>query len=315
MNRLLKARRDATTRPVGSPMSACKVSVIIPTYNRRDAVQRALESAFSQTYRDFEVLVIDDGSTDDTRSVLEGRAGVRYLFQENAGPAKARNLGICQARADLIAFLDSDDVWWPEFLKTQVEVMDRYREVALVCARSAVGKKTSRYFPLAQDVIVGDLYPKLYEESFMRTPATVVRRSCLLAVGCFNEAYSWSEDQDLWLRIAKQHQIAYVNRCLVNIGRQGDNISSDLLRPLDVHLRVAVEVLERNFDASRIPRTVYRDRMAKRYMQFSRLFFARGDNAQGWSCIRRALESNPYSLRPYRYFLKGVTWSLLNIIR
>lgn len=315
MNSLLEARRDSASSPVDSPMSPDKVSVIIPTYNRRDLIQRALQSVFAQTYRDFEILVVDDGSTDDTGAVIGATPGVRYLFQENAGAAKARNLGIRQARAGLIAFLDSDDVWRPEFLETQVEVLDRNCEVALVCARSAVGKKTSRYFPLTQDLIVGDLYPKLYKESFMRTPAVVVRRSCLLAVGGFNETYPWSEDQDLWLRIAKQYRIAYVNRCLVSIGRQEDNISADLTRPLEVHLRVALEVLERNFDPSRIPGTVYRERVAKRYMQFSRLFFARGEHAQGWSCIRRALGSNPYSARPYRYFLKAIIWSLLSTLR
>ncbi len=291
------------------------VSVIIPTYNRRDLVQRALQSVFAQTYSDFEIMVVDDGSTDDTRAVVEGRDRVRYLCQANAGPASARNLGIRQARAGIIAFLDSDDVWWPDFLETQLDVLSHYPEVALVCARSVVEGREAKYFPLGQELIVGDLYLSLYRKSFVRTPATVVRKSCLDAVGYFNESYLWSEDHDLWLRIASQYTIAYVNRCLVRIGRQSDNISRDLTRPLETHLKIAIEVLERNFDAFRIPRTVYRDRIAKRHMQFSRLFFARGDNAQGWSCIRRALGSNPYSLRPYRYFLKGVIWSLLNTIR
>ena len=296
-------------------MSVPSVSVIIPTYNRRDLLQRSLDSVLAQTYRDFEVVIVDDGSTDGTRAAIEGSPQVRYFFQDNAGPARARNVGIRQARGDIIAFLDSDDVWCPEFLQTQVDVLSGYPDVALVCSRSIVGKKQAKYFPLSQELIVGDLYLSLYQQSFVRTQATVVRKSCLDAVGYFNESYLWSEDHDLWLRIASKYTIAYVNRCLVRIGRQSDNISRDLTRPLETHLKIAIEVLERNFDASRIPRTVYRDRIAKRYMQFSRLFFARGDNAQGWSCIRRALGINPYSLRPYRYFLKGVIWSLLNTIR
>lgn len=291
-------------------MSAPSVSVIIPTYNRCDLLQRSLDSVFAQTYRDFEVVIVDDGSTDGTRAAVEGRSQVRYFFQENAGPARARNVGIRQARGDIIAFLDSDDVWWPEFLQTQVDVLSCYHDVALVCSRSIVGEKQAKYFPLTQELIIGDLYPKLYQQSFVRTPATVVRKSCLDVVGCFNESYPWSEDHDLWLRIAHQYRIAYVNRCLVRIGRQSDNISRDLMRPLDAHLRVAIEVLERNYDASRVAEVVYRERISKRYLQFSHLFFKRGENVKAWSSIWRGLSMTPYSLRPYRYLLKGIFRSL-----
>jgi glycosyltransferase involved in cell wall biosynthesis len=287
-------------------MKSPEVSVIIPTYNRRELVQRALDSVFAQTCRDFEVIVVDDGSTDGTRAAVEGRPGVRYLFQDNAGPARARNVAMRQARGELIAFLDSDDVWWPDFLETQIGVLERYRDVALVCARSIVGTREAKHFPLTRELVVGDLYAQLYAESFVRTPATVIRRSCLDTVGDFNESYPWSEDHDLWLRIAAKHSIAYVNRCLVRIGREGDNMSRDLTRPLDLHLKIALEVLERNYDPSRIPATVYRERIAARHLQFSRFFFARGESAQAWRCIRRALRVAPCSLRPYRYMLKGI---------
>jgi glycosyltransferase involved in cell wall biosynthesis len=291
-------------------MSAPTVSVIIPTYNRRDLVQRAIQSVLNQTYRDFEIVVVDDGSTDNTREVVEGRDRVRYLRQTNAGPASARNLGIRQAQGKLIAFLDSDDLWLPEFLSTQVGVLSRYPEVALVCARSRVGKKEAKDFSLRRELIVGDLYPKLFERSFVRTPAAVVRKSSLDAVGGFNESYPWSEDHDLWLRIAAKYPIGYVNRYLVRIGRQSDNISRDRMRPLDAHLKVAIEVLERNYDAARIPEAVFRRRVAQRYLQFSQLFFERGEKAKAWFYLRRARSVAPYCLRPYRYLLKGLFRSL-----
>jgi len=291
-------------------MDSPTVSVIIPTYNRRDLVQRALESVFAQNYRNFEILVVDDGSTDDTRAVLEGRPQVRYIFQENAGPGKARNVGIRRSQGDLIAFLDSDDVWFSQFLEYQVSVLTRHQEVALVCARCAVGKKESKYFPNARELVVGDLYPELYRQSFVRTPATMVRRRCLETVGGFNEAYRWCEDHDLWLRIAARYPIAYVNRCLVRIGRHGDNISRDLMRQLDVHLSIALEVLEKNYDRHRIPEVVYQDRVSKRYLQFSRFFFLRGEQAKAWSCLSRAVKVAPHSLRAYRYLSKGLFWSL-----
>lgn len=287
-----------------TPARLPKVSVVIPTYNRRDLVQRAIQSVLDQTYRDFEIIVIDDGSTDGTRAAVEGRERVRYLRQTNGGPASARNLGIREAQGEFIAFLDSDDVWLPEFLTSQVDVLSRYPEVALVCARSSVGNKEAKDFPLRRKLITGDLYARLYDRSFVRTPTVVVRKSCLDAVGCFNESYPWSEDHDLWLRIARKYEIAYVNRCLVRIGRQSDNISRDIRRPLKAHLQVAIDVLERNYDPARISRGPFRRRVAKRYLQFSQLFLSRGDHAQAWLCIRRALSTAPCSLRPYRYLVK-----------
>jgi len=287
-------------------MDAPSVSVIIPTYNRRELLRKALDSAKGQTYRDFEILVVDDGSTDDTRLFVEGIAGVRYLFQENGGPAKARNLGIRNARGSMIAFLDSDDLWSPHFLETQVRILNNHREVGLTCTGFTVGKKTPRHFFERQEVILGDLYPKLYKQSFIRTPAVVVRKECLAAVGGFNEAYRWSEDHDLWLRIARKYPLAYVNRSLVTIGRHGDNVSRDLARPLDAHLEVALEVLERNYEASRVTEAIFRARLSKRYLQFSRLYLKRGDKHRAWSCLSKAVSMNPYAWRPYRYLVKSL---------
>ena len=287
-------------------MSVPSVSVVIPTYNRRDLVQRAIQSVFDQTYRDFEIVVVDDGSTDGTGAAVEGREQIRYLRQANAGPASARNLGIRHARGEFIAFLDSDDVWLPDFLAAQIDVLSRFPEVALVCARSSVGQKEAKDFPLRRDLVVGDLYAKLYERSFVRTPAAVVRKSCLDRIGCFNESYRWSEDHDLWLRIASRYPIAYVNRCLVRIGRQSDNISRDVNRALETHLQITIDVLERNYDPARIPRAIFRRRVAQRYLQFSQLFLSRGDVARAWFCMWRGLSAAPCSLRPYRYFVKGL---------
>ena len=305
-------RSSLSDRLFESEMVTPRVSVVIPTHNRRVLLERALASVFAQTRRDFEVIVVDDGSTDGTRSMVQAHGEVSYFFQANGGPAKARNTGIREARGDFIAFLDSDDAWLPDFLAVQSDILDLHPEVALTCTASRVGNKEAKHFSNAQELFVGDLYPKLYNESFVRTPATVVRKSCLAEVGCFNEAYRWSEDIDLWLRIARKYHIAYVNRCLVDIGRHGDNLTGDLNRPLDEHLKISIEVLKTNYDPSRIPNTVYCARLSTKYLQFSRLYFMRGENAEAWFCIRRAIRAAPYALRPYRYVLKSVCRSIAN---
>jgi glycosyltransferase involved in cell wall biosynthesis len=291
-------------------MNEPRVSVVIPTYNRRLLLERALASVFAQSRRDFEIIVVDDGSTDDTKAMVQASGEVRYFCQANAGPAKARNTGIREARGDFIAFLDSDDLWHPDFLAVQTDVLEHHPKVALTCTASTVGNKEAKHFPRTQELFVGDFYFKLYNESFVRTPATVVRRECLDDVGYFNDAYRWCEDHDLWLRIAHKFPIAYVNRCLVSIGRHGDNLSRNVATALDEHLKIAIEVLEKNYDPSRISERIYDARLAKRYLQFSQIYLTRGDKAEAWDCLWRAIRTAPYSLRPYRYAVKSAWRSI-----
>src|SRR5690349_3602213 len=102
-----------------------KVSVIIPTYNRAQFIARAVDSVLEQTYKDFEIIVIDDGSSDNTQEILKAYEGkIRYVYQQNKGISAARNRGIQEAKGEYIAFLDSDDVWKPEKLSVQVAILD-----------------------------------------------------------------------------------------------------------------------------------------------------------------------------------------------
>ena len=107
-----------------------KVSVIIPTYNRSKYVTKAIDSVLAQTYRDFEIIVVDDGSTDNTKEVLKPYTDrIKYLYQENTGVSAARNAGIRAAGGQWIAFLDSDDEWLPEKLSIQMDYLSRHNEI------------------------------------------------------------------------------------------------------------------------------------------------------------------------------------------
>jgi len=121
-------------------MTSPRVSVIIPTFNRADRVSRAIDSVLSQTYRDFEIIVVDDGSSDNTREVVTAYgAPVRYVFQENQGPGAARNHGIRVAAGMYLGFLDSDDVWLPTFLAKTVAALDEYPDVDVATVGIYVG--------------------------------------------------------------------------------------------------------------------------------------------------------------------------------
>jgi glycosyltransferase involved in cell wall biosynthesis len=284
------------------------VSVIIPTYNRRRCLQDALESVFAQTYRDYEVVVVDDGSTDGTDVVVAGlrdRLRFRYIRQENTGEAGARNRGLEAARGSLIAFLDSDDVWLPDLLERESSILAADSSVALVCARSMTAGRLSRKVISREDVLVGDLFARLFQKNFVNNSTVVARKSCLAEAGGFNEAYPTFYDYDLWLKVSRKHALAYVNRCLARCGRQGDNLSKDQLRPRDALL----DILAMNYDPARIAPSIYRRRVADCCLSVGRTCLARGEQSSAWRYFFRAWRLQPYRLRPNRYLVKGLFWS------
>jgi glycosyltransferase involved in cell wall biosynthesis len=175
-----------------------KVSVIIPTYQRREFVKRAVASVLAQTHRDFELIVIDDGSTDGTGQALAGLAGrLRYHWQPNQGVAAARNTGIRLARGSIVAFLDSDSSWLPEHLALLVDALDEHPEATLAFTRRWPRRRGSTRLldPLPQ-FLVGN--------RIGRCSGVALRRETALAVGGFDERLRIAEDGDLWLRLALQ---------------------------------------------------------------------------------------------------------------
>jgi glycosyltransferase involved in cell wall biosynthesis len=183
------------------------VSVIIPTYNSATLVTAAVESALAQTVQPSEVIIIDDGSTDDTRQRLSTYR-VRYLHQPNQGVAAARNLGLRQASGDLIAFLDADDVWHPRKLELQIAAIEADPELLLL--------GTSVFdWPAEQPASVnraGVIKPmpwrKLAVKNHLVTSSIIVRRTALTRTGDFDTALHGPEDHDLWLRLAEMGTVA-----------------------------------------------------------------------------------------------------------
>jgi hypothetical protein len=187
------------------------VSVIVPTFQRRELVKRAVASVLAQTYRDLELIVVDDGSTDGTREALGGIDDrVRYRWQPNRGVAAARNAGLRLARGELVAFLDSDDRWLLDHLAVLTTVLHRHREVVLAstCPRFVT---TGRAGP--GDATVVDPLPTLLVSNTVGFVSCVaVRRQPLLAAGGFDERLSVFEDTNTWQRLAMRGRFAFVRR-------------------------------------------------------------------------------------------------------
>lgn len=208
-----------------------RVSVIIPTYNRGYIIRRALQSVYSQTWKDFEIIVVDDGSTDNTEVILEEEClrhpNVKYIRHEvNRGVPVARNTGILNSKGEYIAFLDSDDRWFPTKLYEQMRVFQSNREeIGLVYT----GYKW--YEPNGNVIKVipkyeGYVFNKLLSNNFIACSSVVVPRKVLDVVGLFDMHLTANQDYDMWLRIAKKYPIKFVPKLLVEINMHGsDRIS------------------------------------------------------------------------------------------
>ena len=198
-------------------MSLPLVSVIIPTYNRSSLVLEAVDSVLKQTFRDFELIVVDDGSSDGTAEALNlYKDRFVYRLQDNRGVSAARNQGIRMARGQWIAFLDSDDLWLPEKLETQIHFFSQNPE-ALICQTEEIWIRNGRRLnPLKKhQKFSGDIFGPSLRLCLVSPSAVMIKKDLFERVGYFDEALTACEDYDLWLRISAQFPIFLIDQPLV----------------------------------------------------------------------------------------------------
>jgi glycosyltransferase involved in cell wall biosynthesis len=207
-----------------------RVTVVIPTHNRASLVLEAIGSVLRQSYRDFEVIVCDDGSTDDTEArVCAVGPPVRYLRCPHTGrPGSPRNRGIEAARGELVAFLDDDDLWEADKLARQIELLDRRRELSVVYTDRRVlfsDGSTSPPVASAQATLPGQLFELALRGQFPFLGTAIVRTELLRKVGRFDETLTTAEDLDLWLRLGRIARAERVPEPLVVVRRSSGSLS------------------------------------------------------------------------------------------
>lgn len=207
------------------------VSVIIPTFNRWPLVADAIESVLAQTFSDFELIVVDDGSTDGTIAELS-RFGsrLRLLTQPNGGVSAARNLAVRHARGSYLAFLDSDDLWLPRKLATQTAFMKRNPSVQICQTEEIWIRNGVRVNPKAKHrKPSGDIFIPSLELCLVSPSAVMLTRELFEQAGGFDETLPVCEDYDLWLRIAVDHCVPLIDEPLVvKRGGHADQLSRSL---------------------------------------------------------------------------------------
>lgn len=207
------------------------VSVVIPTYNRVHVLGRAIESVLSQTYGNFEIIVVDDGSTDSTKAMIAENYGkVRFLSILHSGVSSARNRGIMAADGEWVAFLDSDDYWLPQKLERQVEFLRAHPQY-MICHTNEIwirngvrinqGKKHRKS--------MGWFFKPSLHLCLISPSSVIIHKSVFETCGVFDEQLEFVEDYDLWLRITSRYPVGYVDeRLVVKSGGHDDQLSKKI---------------------------------------------------------------------------------------
>jgi glycosyltransferase involved in cell wall biosynthesis len=197
------------------------VSVIIPAYNAQDWIEETIESVLTQVYQNIEIIVINDGSTDNTDKIVKSYGQkVRYYFKENGGQSSARNHGIKNANGKYIAFLDSDDLWEKDKLCLQVELLEKNEfKWAYTDGVAFDSSSGDILFSFNQNSTLydGDILIKLFQSCFIPMPSVIVNKEVFFEIGYFNEDryFRNREDWEMWIRIAAVYPIALIPKLLV----------------------------------------------------------------------------------------------------
>lgn len=208
-----------------------KVSIILPTYNRAHIIKKSIDSILHQTYENFELIIVDDGSNDNTEQVVENIKDSRLIYhkyENNRGPSKARNVGIELALGQYIAFADSDDVWRENKLSKQMELINNSDYKIVYCPYALVKGKTSCRIPSdAESIVEGNIFEKLLCGNLVGAPTLLLKKECLETIGGYNEDIHSLEDWELVLRLSKVYEIGFVNDILVDAYWNADGVGKN----------------------------------------------------------------------------------------
>jgi len=294
------------------------VSVVVATYNRCDFLAETIESVFEQRFRDFELIVVDDGSTDDTRKLLESYGQrLRYYYQENRGPSAARNLGVRHARGSWISIQDSDDLSAPDHLSRLYGYAQNHPDCGMVFANGAYlggpEHKRETIIPAAKSRRLaeqGVRLKDLFDKSIVRLQAALISRACYDQLGGHDESLRISMDLDLSFRIFNRYPVAYLDEVMFFYRKHEGNTSGNQELRLSENIRVIRKLLAENPQAEAVlGRRRVAARIAYRYYRLAKGRWNQGRCAEARQAIGEAASLCPLSLK---YRLYQLCWGRLS---
>ena len=282
--------------------SSPAISVVIPAYNSAETVREALASVASQTFRDYEIIVVDDASSDTTveiaRASLES-SGLKFQvssISQNSGPAASRNQGVSVARGGWIAFLDADDVWLSGRLASQADLGLRFPEAAMFCGKTIpIGETSAAESEEPGELKLGDFI----ENNQVATSTVLIKRDVFLKVGGFDEQFRGPEDLDLWLRVAANHQIVMDGRAVAGYRSVAGSLSMDERKFLPEVLRVLDKAFAEGGALSGV-QELRNAAMSTQLWNASWMAFCRGARAAAVGCWLKAYLKNRQATNPIK---------------
>lgn len=291
----LEAVIDSRPAPVRGP----RVSVIIPTYRRPHLLGAAIQSVLNQTFQDFEILVVDDHSGDNTEAVVLAFADprIRYIAHHtNWRVGAARNTGVLNSNGAFIAFLDDDDEWQPEKLERQLEIFDRSAPVtgAVYTGFQMIDRVTGKTKLTMRPSKRGHILHELCRDNCVGTASTVIlRRKCLEDVGLFDETIDFGEEYDMWIRLAHSFDFAFLPDPLVRYSVHATRLSTNY--------GSMIKGLERVLAKFSVFFAVYPRDLSRRYLDLGVLHCYQGNGIKGRRAFLRAIRLAPSLVKNYVY--------------
>jgi glycosyltransferase involved in cell wall biosynthesis len=206
------------------------ISVVIPLYNKAMSIEKTIKAVLSQTFTDFEIIVVNDGSTDNSLEVVNSIKDerIRIITKANGGVSSARNKGINESNAGYIAFLDADDYWAPDYLEEMYKLIQDFPEASLYgCAydlvENGISKSEDFHLPPLYRGIVDNYFLKAMEHLLYCSSAVIVKKKCIQKIGSFDERINMGEDLDMWFRMNLKYKGAFYNKTLAYYNIDGPN--------------------------------------------------------------------------------------------
>ncbi len=276
-----------------------KVSIIIPTYNRSRFLRLAVQSVLAQTFTDFEIVIVDDASQDDTRGAVASLRDprIRYIRHDrNRRISGTRNTGITNSTGEYIAFLDDDDEWLPSKLAQQVAALDSSAPTvgAVYTAFAQIDVATQEVLRIIRPGKRGHILHELCKRNWIGTASTVcLRRQCVEEVGLFDESVEFGEEYDMWIRVAHRFDFKYIDEVLVKYGVHANRLSTNY--------KIMISGLERQLEKHASFFAIDRANYSRRYAWLGTLYCYNGDVRKGREALLEAIMASPLKVNSYAY--------------
>jgi glycosyltransferase involved in cell wall biosynthesis len=290
-----------------------KVSVIIPTYNYKQFIQKAIDSVLTQTYKDVEIIVVDDGSTDNTRDIIESKYAhkVAYIYQDNKGASAARNKGIALSHGEYLVFLDADDYFLSSSIEERLTILEDNKSIGWVYSRwqyvdieGNILEDAFHNAPFAyKKRLRGNIFMDMLSGTLINTSSVLLRRSCAEDTGGFDDRLSAFQDYDFWLRVSHRHQVEYLDKVLVYITAHKESISfTQPPYPARAIINKKIEENYRNY----LPELgiTWRKIKASEFNYSGNSFLENGNLNQALREFKRSIREYPCQKRVYLQVLK-----------